>query len=103
MRQSLLTGNQRDLASLDLRDAPTNLGNLGLGDVRGDVVSKTFHNTVGELGTFRGGELLCLFEDLGYGLSHGIRIQAVPAFKESIEVALEQEEVLIISRQVDVV
>lgn len=48
MRQSLFAGNQRDLTSLDLRDATVNLRNLGLRDVRGDVVRKALYNTVGE-------------------------------------------------------
>ena len=52
MRQSLLAGNERDLASLDLRDTLTNLGNLGLRDVRGNVVGKALHNAVGEFGAF---------------------------------------------------
>ena len=76
MRESLLAGNESNLTRLDFRDSPTNLGNLSGCDVRWNLVRKTLHEAVGEFSALRSRELLRLFEDVGNGLSHGIRIQA---------------------------
>lgn len=66
MRESLVAGNECDRASIYLRNAPANLGNLGFHDLRGNVVSKALHKAVSEFSAFGCRKLLGHFEDLGY-------------------------------------
>jgi len=74
VRQSLIARNERDLAGLDLRDPPPNFDSLSCCDVRWHVVGQTLQDTVGEFRPLRSGKLLCLFENVGDGLGHGMRI-----------------------------
>jgi hypothetical protein len=41
------------LARLELRDAPTNLCDLRLCEIRGNAASEALHNTIGEFGALR--------------------------------------------------
>ena len=77
MRASLFARNERHLAGFHLRNAPTNLRNLNLRDIRGNVMGEAFNDPVSQFSAFGGGKLFRFFEDLSHGLSHGVRIQGV--------------------------
>ncbi len=85
-RESHLSWNERHLTGLDLRHPPANLRDLGGGDIRRNILSKTLHEAVRKFRPLRDGELRRLFKDMSNGLSHSVKYklfgrgQAVSAF-----------------------
>ena len=78
MRQRLFARNKSHLADLNLSDSAPHLGKLCPSDVWRNIARKALDNPVSEFGALLRGKLLRLFEDLGNGWRHRIKIQSKP-------------------------
>ncbi len=52
VRQRVCAGDESHLASLDLRDAPANLGDVGLRNLRRNPLGEALHQAIGQFNAF---------------------------------------------------